>query len=189
VTERVDARASTREGPTQIGVPAVQAAKVSRLVVKSDFEALLGSPARKRSAHFVIHHLEGWAATSAKPQRQAKAEKLSTDGTQLVQTPVDDLSTAGLEAGPQVRLWLGCVVPKRHAKRAVTRNLLKRQMRQAFQSQADSLPPGRWLMRMNRGFAITQFRSAASEALRLAAAQELHKLLLGLSSGSAACRP
>lgn len=195
--------------------PVVQSAPVSRLVHKSDFEALLGSPARKRSAHFVIHHLDGSAATAAQPPRRAKAAELSTGGAQLVPPAVDDLSTAGAEtdvqtrpavalkhqsgeqAAPQntaaaspgaslaARWWLGCVVPKKHAKRAVTRTLLKRQMRQVFESQAGGLPEGRWLMRLNRGFASTQFRSAASDALRRAASEELHQLLLNLSPGSA----
>lgn len=207
--------ASTQVIPALSSVLVLQRAPVSRLVHKSDFEALLGSPARKRSAHFVIHHLDGSAATPAQPPRRAKAAKLSTGGAQLVPPAVDDLSTAeaetdvqtrpavalkhqsGEQAAPQntaaaspgaalgPRWWLGCVVPKRHAKRAVTRTLLKRQMRQAFESQAGGLPEGRWLMRLNRGFANTQFRSAASDALRRAASEELHKLLLNLSSAAA----
>jgi ribonuclease P protein component len=44
------------------------------------------------------------------------------------------------------------VVPKRHAKRAVTRNCLKRQVRGAFQRHAQNLPDGLWLVRLRAPF-------------------------------------
>jgi ribonuclease P protein component len=42
-------------------------------------------------------------------------------------------------------------VPKRQARRAVTRNLLKRQMRECFHRHAATLPKGLWLLRLARG--------------------------------------
>jgi ribonuclease P protein component len=74
-------------------------------------------------------------------------------------------------------LWFGCVVPKRHAKRAVTRNLLKRQIRSAFQRLGDGLPDGLWLVRLRAPFATTEFVSARSPALALATRTELEGLL------------
>ena len=50
--------------------------------------------------------------------------------------------------------WLGLVVPKRHARRAATRNLIKRQMRAQLAQAAASaapqaqLPPGLWVLRL-----------------------------------------
>ncbi len=82
--------------------------------------------------------------------------------------PVDDLPAGH---------WLGCVVPKRHAKRAVTRNLLKRQIRQVFAVHAAGLPPGQWLVRLRSPFPVAQFVSAKSEALARAARGELEQLL------------
>ena len=73
--------------------------------------------------------------------------------------------------------WIGCVVPKRHARRAVTRNLLKRQVRSAFQRLGDRLPAGLWLVRLRAPFAKADFVSARSVALALAARQELDGLL------------
>ena len=73
--------------------------------------------------------------------------------------------------------WLGCVVPKRHAKRAVTRSLLKRAMRNAFGDQAERLPCGLWLVRLRSGFAAASFTSARSPALAAAASAELAMLL------------
>lgn len=73
--------------------------------------------------------------------------------------------------------WLGTVVPKRHARRAVTRNLLKRQMRAVMEAQAAELPPGLWVLRLKSGFDRATFTSASSEPLRRAAREELTLLL------------
>jgi len=69
------------------------------------------------------------------------------------------------------------VVPKRHARRAVTRNLIKRQMRSVMTEQAASLPRGLWVVRMKAAFDRALFRSPASQALRMAAREELGRLL------------
>lgn len=74
-------------------------------------------------------------------------------------------------------LWLGSVVPKRHARRAATRNLLKRQIRHCVASRAGCLPPGLWVVRLKQGFDKSAFPSAQSAALRSAAAGELLGLL------------
>jgi ribonuclease P protein component len=75
-------------------------------------------------------------------------------------------------------------VPKRHARRAVTRNLLKRQMRSAFERHTSRLPQGHWLVRLHAGFPVAQFVSARSVALATAARTELDGLL-----NRAAARP
>lgn len=85
------------------------------------------------------------------------------------------------------RWWLGLVVPKRHARRAVTRNLLKRQMRAVMagavaDTAADArcaagLPRGLWVLRLKAPFDKAVFRSAASGALREAVRAELGWLL------------
>ena len=72
--------------------------------------------------------------------------------------------------------WAGMVVPKRHARRAVTRSLLKRQIRAAFCRQM-RLPGGLWVVRLRAPFDRAQFTSPASEALRTAACAELAVLL------------
>jgi ribonuclease P protein component len=85
----------------------------------------------------------------------------------LVETPI----TA---AGP-VR-WLGLVVPKRHAKRAVTRTLVKRQIRNVAAACAPQLEPGLWVVRQRSPFDPKQYPSAASDALKEAARAELRAL-------------
>ena len=75
--------------------------------------------------------------------------------------------------------WLGLVVPRRHARRAVTRSLLKRQMRSAMADAVagSPLPPGLWVLRLRAPFDRAQFASAASSALRDSARSELRLLL------------
>ena len=73
--------------------------------------------------------------------------------------------------------WIGCVVPKRHARRAVTRNLLRRQIRASFERHDATLPGGLWLVRLRGVFATTEFTSARSTALAQAARAELDGLL------------
>ena len=94
---------------------------------------------------------------------------------------VDDLRRSELSpafspawTGPE-GTWLGCVVPKRHARRAVTRTLLKRQIRSVAAVLA--LPPGLWVVRLRAAFDRVAFPSAASEALRQTARGELDALL------------
>lgn len=72
---------------------------------------------------------------------------------------------------------LGAVVPKRYARRAVTRSLLKRLVRQAVARRLDRLPDGAWLVRLKASFETAQYPSAASRALHDAAALELDELI------------
>lgn len=73
-------------------------------------------------------------------------------------------------------VWLGMVVPKRHAKRAVTRTLLKRQIKAAMDLQAPALP-GLWVVRLRAPFDRTVYVSAASKALSAVAREELTRVL------------
>ena len=139
-----------------------------RLVHKADFERLLATRSRMRSAHFAIHHVSGGPLGPAARVPGALPTKLSTAPAPSHPQPVDDLPAA---------LWIGCVVPKRHARRAVTRNLLKRQIRASFVRHAPALPGGMWLVRLRAGFAVTEFVSARSVALVQAARVELDELL------------
>lgn len=74
------------------------------------------------------------------------------------------------------RIWLGTVVPKRQARRAVTRNLLKRQVRHVFMRRQAGLADGLWLVRVRQGFAASEFSAASSRALRDAVRRELDDL-------------
>jgi len=96
-------------------------------------------------------------------------QDLSTTASQGLSLPVDQ--------SPLTGLWLGLVVPKRHAKRAVTRTLLKRRIRAAIASTATALPAGLWVVRLRTSFARSEFISAASDRLNQAATDELTTLM------------
>jgi ribonuclease P protein component len=78
-------------------------------------------------------------------------------------------------------VWLGTVLPKRHARRAVTRSLLKRQIRAAVGIHVESLAAGRWVVRLRSSFDRAAYPSAASTALQHDARIELDDLLLRCS--------
>lgn len=81
-----------------------------------------------------------------------------------------------VSSGPD-RCWFGAVVPKRHARKAVTRNLLRRQIRAALDRHHPVLPHGLWLVRLRAPFDPRQYRSAGPDGLRVAARDELNLLL------------
>jgi ribonuclease P protein component len=139
-----------------------------RLVHKADFERLLATRWQGRSAHFALHHVAGRPTLPVWRGRPLQPPELSTVAVQNLQQPVDDLP------GGQ---WLGCLVPKRHARRSVTRSLLKRQIRASFCRHAAGLPDGLWLVRLRAGFGTEAFVSAASLSLARAAREELDALL------------
>jgi len=167
-----------------------------RIVRPADYARVLATPMRLRSAHFAVHHLEGrplplnrpdvrpLAAeadgaraqpspdTGRPPDTASLSTELSTGVCTAVDTNVDDLCSAANFAHRPNR-WLGLVVPKRHARRAVTRTLMKRQIRAIAAACADGLPEGLWVVRQRSPFDPKQFPSAASEALKQAARAEL----------------
>ncbi len=141
---------------------------IGRLLQAADFQRLLSVPHSLRSTHFAVHYLKGVPVPSA----WGRPTKLSTDQPPSCPDPVDD-TPAGR--------WLGCVVPKRHARRSVTRSTLKRQIRAAVQRHEQHLPPGLWVVRLRQPFAPLQYPSADSQALRAAARDELEQLLARVS--------
>jgi ribonuclease P protein component len=140
------------------------AAMIGRVVHKVDFERVLAMPPKLRSAHFVIHHVASGPSAPVFKRRKTDESELST-----VDAP---LGASSVDKSP-VGHWLGCVIPKRHARRSVTRNLLRRQIRTAMTSHVAHLSSGIWLVRLRAPFARDKFPSASSDALRSAAHEEL----------------
>jgi len=166
---------------------AARGSPVGRLVRSADFERVLSSRSRVQSVHFALHHVPGLPSVARRPPPKAVAPKLSTGQSTNLSPAVDDCRFPGpaeAPAEPAAGLWLGAVVPKRHARRAVTRTLLKRSIRQAVAARADALPAGLWVVRLRAGFDRTLYPSAASEALRHAARLELDRLLSDASGGA-----
>lgn len=141
---------------------------VGRIRRAADFERVLATPTRLRSAHFAVHHAADRPSAPAGKPAGAGNTELSTVSAPICQQPVDDQPKD---------CWLGMVVPKRHARRAVTRNLLKRQMRAALDRHASALPAGLWVLRLKAPFDRGRFTSPASKPLRQSARDELSQLL------------
>jgi ribonuclease P protein component len=129
-----------------------------RLRERAQFQALLSTRPAARSAHFALHHW--WQPVPGISPRADAA------------TP----EMAALFAPPDA-VWIGAMTPKRWARRAVTRNLMRRQIYAVFGQSSASLPVGAHLIRLRAGFDAAQFPSAASPALRRAVRGELLTLL------------
>ena len=82
---------------------------------------------------------------------------------------------------PQNGLWMGAVVPKRWAKRAVTRNMIKRQVLQLKLPQALRNASMALVVRLRTGFDNKQFKSASSPAIKAQVRMELTQLFAALT--------
>jgi ribonuclease P protein component len=106
-------------------------------------------------------------------------------GAPVAKTPHFALHSAGLGHAPDARLlfpvadtWLGVLLPKRWARRAVTRNAIRRQIYEAARTLAPELPQAALVVRLRSEFSRKQFLSATSDVLKRAVRAEL-ELLLG----------
>ena len=73
-------------------------------------------------------------------------------------------------------VWLGAMVPKRWARRAVTRNTIKRQIYTVAADFEPRLPVAAHVVRLRSEFSRKQFVSATSEPLKQAVRDELEQL-------------
>jgi ribonuclease P protein component len=120
----------------------------------------LAAPVKARSPHFVLHCLAG----------RPLVPQLLTVGAPEPDRSVDNRPGRG-------RNGLGFVIPKRWARRAATRNLIRRQMREAVRRhQARFADGASLLLRQRSAFERERFTSAASSVLREAVRAELDAL-------------
>ena len=159
---------------------------IGRLVQALDFERVLRCRSTGQSEHFAVHHLADRPSLTARARRAQVARHLSTDGAPSEDRAVDKSPATEPAASEIPTHWLGYVVPKRHAKRAVTRSLLKRQIRHAVDRHADALAPGLWVVRVRAPFDRSAYPSAASDALKRSARAELDELFAGMTRRPAA---
>jgi ribonuclease P protein component len=128
---------------------------MQRLKTRAQFQAVLAGSTVARTAHFALHRcaLDGPSLSAESP---SAAPPLFT---------VDDV-------------WIGAMVPKRWAKRAVTRNAIKRQVYNvSAQAGAAALPRAAHVVRLRAAFDRKEFISASSEKLKSAVRAELQRLL------------
>ena len=156
-------------------------AVVARLVHSADYARLRSTRPWARSEHFAVHHLP---VRPHDRRRSTTSDPSETAGIEL-STAVEYIGPEAVDKSPDMH-WLGFVLPKRLARRAVTRNLLRRQIRAAMSRHATSLPPGLWVVRLRAAFARTAYVSAASDALKRAVRDELDALLRSGAARAAA---
>ncbi|MDB5913380.1 MAG: ribonuclease family protein [Ramlibacter sp.] len=101
----------------------------------------------------------------------------------LHRAPLDATSSTGPGSGGREVLfvvrdepWIGAVIPKRWAKRAVTRNGIKRQIYSVSASFEQRLPFAAHVVRLRTDFARKEFPSAWSDALKAVVRGELLQL-------------
>ena len=123
-----------------------------RLRTRAQFQALLADRPVSRTAHFALHRLP------LPPSGEGDAPALQA----LFQ--------------PAEQAWLGAMVPKRWARRAVTRNAIRRQIYAVGESLQPPLAAHAHLVRLRTAFAPQQFPSATSSALKSAVRAELLQL-------------
>jgi ribonuclease P protein component len=85
--------------------------------------------------------------------------------------------TEGRALFPLVDTWLGVMLPKRWARRAVTRNTIRRQIYEVARLAGVSLPQAALVVRLRSEFSRKQFVSATSDALKAAVRTELTQLI------------
>lgn len=95
---------------------------------------------------------------------------------------MDNESPPGLNTSSQRCVCLGVVVPKRFARRSVTRSLLKRQIRCGVERHVENLPHGLWVVRLRATFDNANHASAASSSLRSIVRLEVEQLLAAMTS-------
>jgi len=132
---------------------------VQRLKTRAQFQAVMAGTTVSRTAHFALHRLgiEAAEAASTGPRSDGPAALFHVGGA--VREP-----------------WIGVLIPKRWAKRAVTRNAIKRQIYTVSQDYETQMPAAAHVVRLRSGFDRTHFVSASSDALKRAVRGELQEL-------------
>jgi ribonuclease P protein component len=128
---------------------------VDHLLHRADFQAVMAAEVVSRTVHFVLHR------------------RLARPLPSQSQTPGMGDNTATQTAVSRV----GAVLPKRLARRAVTRNALKRQIYTVMNAFDSHLPVGDHVVRLRAPFDTQLFMSATSPQLKRAARQELEQLV------------
>ncbi|MDD0813988.1 ribonuclease P protein component [Curvibacter sp. HBC28] len=141
---------------------------MQRLKTRPQFQAAMAGGTVSRTPHFALHRL---ALTAAAPA----AADLPPEGPDA--SPMREGQALFVVPGSHPTVWLGAMVPKRWAKRAVTRNTIKRQIYQLASEFEPRLLPAAHVVRLRAGFDRKQFISATSEVLKQAVRAELTQLL------------
>ena len=140
---------------------------MQRLKTRPQFQAALAGKLGVRTTHFALH----------------SCELAQIYPTQMPDSASGDvLSASSVAAAPASAGALGAMVPKRWAKRAVTRNAIKRQIYSVSAQFARQLRPRGHVVRLRAGFDRKEFISASSDLLKAAVRAELMDLFARASA-------
>lgn len=105
-------------------------------------------------------------------------------GSTVARTPHFALHRVPLTAAPGAdslfplaEPCVGVIIPKRWARRAVTRNTIRRQIYELARTMGDALPRAAMVVRLRSEFSRKVFISATSDVLKAAVRAELQVLL------------
>ena len=140
---------------------------------------MAGGTTVARTEHFALHRVALQPAQGPEPAR-TDTQQPATGGSppELATGPRSRRSTALFAVCGEP--WLGAIVPKRWARRAVTRNAIKRQIYTVSLDFEATLPAAAHVVRLRTGFDKAQFHSATSPALKQAVRAELQRLFAGV---------
>lgn len=138
---------------------------MQRLKTRPQFQAAMAGGTVSRTAHFALHRLVLHVDSAA------AVELSSSTGPGPLPSVQGPQALFGLGG-----VWLGAMVPKRWARRAVTRNTIKRQIYAVAAGFEARLPPAAHVVRLRTTFDRKQFVSATSDPLRQAVRAELQQL-------------
>jgi ribonuclease P protein component len=135
---------------------------VQRLKTQAQFQAVMAGSTVSRTPHFALHRtaLDAQAPPATGPGSEPPKALFAVRGEP----------------------WVGALIPKRWAKRAVTRNTIKRQIYTVSQHFEPQLPAAAHVVRLRSGFDRAQFPSATSDALKRAVRGELQELFTRAAS-------
>ena len=129
---------------------------MQRLKTRAQFQAVLAGSIIAKTPHFALH----------RNRLETRSPALQTE------KPVEPARLFR-----QQDMWIGAMVPKRWAKRAVTRNAIKRQIYTVTADFSRMYPQAAFVVRLRSSFARTEFVSAVSDQLRQAVRDEIQTLM------------
>ena len=130
---------------------------MQRLKTRSQFQAVLAGERVANTVHFVLHRCELNRGDMPSP-----FGRVAPKDAQTVTTMQD--------------AWIGAMVPKRWAKRAVTRNMIRRQIYSVSSEQVIAGSGAAHVVRLRAAFVRSEFVSASSQALKTLVREELIQL-------------
>lgn len=148
---------------------------MQRLKTRAQFQAALAGGTVARTPHFALHRC------LLDVGKVSLASSVVTNVADAVDGPV------GAKPDPQLfnaeAVWMGAMVPKRWARRAVTRNAIKRQIYQVSAGVESGFLQAAHVVRLRAGFDRKEFVSASSDRLKAAVRAELDQLFARAARG------